>query len=81
MDNSQILTQGLVLLAAGVVIVFGFLYTLILMMRLTASIVPRFNHLLPDAAPKKPAARPAAVSDETAVAIAVAVAAARQSQG
>ena len=78
--NALILEQGLVLLAAGMVIVYVFLYLLVLVVRLTARIVPRFDHILPDAAPKAPA-RPAAaaaiMTDHSAVAAAIAAAARR----
>jgi oxaloacetate decarboxylase gamma subunit len=72
----MIIQQGLVLMAAGMVIVFVFLYVLVLVMRLTAQIVPRFNHLLPDAAPKAPPRPAAAIAAPPDVAVAVAIAAA-----
>ena len=77
MESTQVLNQGLVLLVAGTAIVFIFLYLLVMMMRLTARVVPRFNHLLPDPSPKRPAARPAPAGDAIAIAIAAAVAARR----
>ena len=79
--NALILEQGLVLMAAGMAIVFAFLYVLVLVVRLTAIVVPRFNHLLPDAAPKAPArsaAAPAAVNDHSAIAAVIAAAARRR---
>ncbi len=74
-----IVQQGLVLMASGMTIVFVFLYLLVLAMRLIALVVPRFNHLLPDEAPK-PArgsgSRPGASGQDESVALAVAIAAA-----
>ncbi len=68
----DIILQGLDLLVAGMLIVFLFLMLLVYVMNLTAKIIPRFNHILPDEAPKKKA-RPAAKSDDhTAIAIAIA---------
>jgi sodium pump decarboxylase gamma subunit len=77
------LLQGIVLLTAGIGIVFSFLTVLVAVLSLSAKIVPRFNHVLPDEAPKakKPAAAPgskhAAPGDET-VAVAIAAAALRR---
>jgi oxaloacetate decarboxylase gamma subunit len=71
-----ILLQGLVLLVAGMGIVYLFLTLLVWVMNRSAAIVPRFNHILPDDEPKK-RARPAARADDDAVLIAVAIAAAR----
>ena len=70
------LLQGLVLLVAGMGIVYLFLTLLVWVMNRSAAIVPRFNHILPDDEPKK-RARPAARADDDAVLIAVAIAAAR----
>lgn len=77
--NALILEQGLVLMVAGMAIVFVFLYVLVLVVRLTAIVVPRFNHLLPDAAPKA-FARPAAAApaDEAPIAAAIAAATRRR---
>jgi sodium pump decarboxylase gamma subunit len=73
-QQPMILPQAFVLLVAGMLIVFVFLYVMVLVMRGVALVVPRFNHLLPDDAPKA-VARPVAVraSDDTAIAIAIAV--------
>ena len=70
------LAQGLVLLVAGMGIVFSFLAVLVLTMQVMARIVPRFNYVLPDEEPKKKPA-PAAASDDSAVALAIAVALSR----
>ena len=81
MESTNILPQGLVLMVVGMTIVYIFLYVMILVMRLTAAVVPRFDHLLPTKAPAQPrAAVPAAKqgSDDTAIAVAIAVTAERQ---
>lgn len=78
-----ILMQGLVLLVAGMGIVYLFLSLLVWVMNRSAAIVPRFNHILPDEEPKK-RARPARAvehhaqhSDDTSIAVALAAIAAR----
>lgn len=43
--------QGLVLMVAGMGIVVAFLSLLVAVMMLSAKVVPRFNHILPDAHP------------------------------
>ncbi|MDA3925689.1 MAG: OadG family protein [Kiritimatiellae bacterium] len=68
-----ILAQGLVLLIAGMGIVFAFLTMLVCVMSASSKIIPKFNHILPDEQPKKRAAQSAALSqDDTAIAIAIA---------
>lgn len=67
------LAQGLVLLVAGMGFVFAFLLLLVLTMLICAKIIPRFNYVLPDAAPKAAPQVPVA-SDDSAVALAIAVA-------
>ena len=72
-----ILMQGLVLLAAGMGIVYLYLMLLVWVMNRSAALVVRFNHILPDEAPKKkarPAKHPVAHPDEALVAVAVAAA-------
>jgi len=71
-----IFQQGLVVLVAGMGIVYVFLALLVWVMNRSATIVPRFNHILPDDEPKK-RARPAVRADDDAVLVAIAVAAAR----
>jgi len=77
-----ILMQGLVLLVAGMGIVFLFLSLLVWVMNRSAQIVPRFNHILPDDEPKKKT-RPAlahahaASLDDVQIAVALAAVAAR----
>ena len=68
-----ILAQGLVLMVAGMGIVYVFLALLVWVMNRAADLVPRFNHILPDPAPKKKSA-PAKTSghDDATVAIAIA---------
>lgn len=76
--SNVILPQALVLLGAGMTIVYIFLYVLVLVMRGVALVVPRFNHILPDDAPKVPSrTAPARSTDDALVAVAIAVAADR----
>ncbi|MDD2598700.1 MAG: OadG family protein [Kiritimatiellae bacterium] len=70
----EILSQGLVLLIAGMSIVFLFLAMLVFVMTATSKFIPKFNHILPDDKPRKRPTKSAA-SDDTAIAIAIAVAA------
>jgi sodium pump decarboxylase gamma subunit len=60
-----ILMQGLVLLVAGMGIVYLFLLLLVWVMTRAAEIIPRFNHILPDEEPKKKS-RPAATAQHAA---------------
>jgi sodium pump decarboxylase gamma subunit len=53
------LMQGLVLLIAGMGIVYIFLALMVWVMNLFARIIPRFNHILPDDEPKKKTRKPA----------------------
>ncbi len=75
-----ILMQGLVLLVAGMGIVFLFLALLVYVMNGASRVIPRFNHILPDEEPKK---KPRAVTktvvhdDGALVAVAIAAAVAR----
>ncbi len=72
----NLLQQGLVLLISGMGIVYIFLMVLVVVTNVASKIVPKFNHILPDEAPKKKPA-PAAASDDAAIALAIAVARAR----
>ncbi len=77
-----ILMQGLVLLVAGMGIVYLFLALLVWVMNRSAAIIPRFNHILPDDEPKKktrPVLAQAHVSahDDVQIAVALAAVAAR----
>lgn len=68
-----VLLQGLVLMVAGMGIVYFFLALLIFVTKVAMGGVARFNALLPDEAPKKkPQAR--AASDDANIALAIAVA-------
>jgi sodium pump decarboxylase gamma subunit len=71
-----ILTQGLVLLIAGMVIVSAFLVMLVCVMSASSKVIPKFNHILPDDQPKKRPATPSS-TDDSAIAIAIAAAAAQ----
>lgn len=77
----EVMMQGLVLLVAGMGIVYLFLALLVWVMNRAAQIIPRFNHILPDDEPRKKA-RPSraqehhAAHDDAQVAVAVAAAAA-----
>ena len=79
----ELFLQGLVLLVAGMGIVYLFLALLVWVMNHSARIVQRFNHILPDEAPRKrkaahhkePIAQ--AGADEVKIAIAIASAAAK----
>lgn len=75
--QTAVIRQGLVLMGAGMGIVYVFLYLLVLVMRGIALVVPRFNHLLPDDAPKTIAKPVMKTDDGTAVAVAIAAAVAR----
>ena len=76
----EILMQGLVLLVAGMGIVYLFLALLVWVMNRSAAIIPRFNHILPDEEPKKktrPAHARVAAHDDVQIAVALAAVAAR----
>ena len=60
-------------MVAGMGIVFLFLTVLIFVTKFASAFVSKFDGILPDAAPKKPAARPA-TDDDANVALAIAVA-------
>ena len=65
--------QGIVLMIAGMGIVYCFLSLLIVVTKLSMGVVARFDAILPQDAPKKkPAA--AAADDDANVALAIAVA-------
>ena len=67
--------QGLVLMLAGMGIVYAFLTVLILVTKLSMSGIARFDSILPQEAPKKKPAAAKAVGDEDAnIALAIAVA-------
>lgn len=78
----EVMLQGLVLLVAGMGIVYLFLTLLVWVMNRSSAIVVKFNHILPDDEPKKakkPRADPAKHrGDDAEIAVALAVAAARR---
>ena len=78
-EITMLLSQGLVLMVAGVSIVFLFLGLLVAVLSVSAKIIPRFNHVLPDErprvrAPKSALPREPTGDEEIAVAVAAAVA-------
>lgn len=68
-----IMGQGLVLMIAGMGIVYLFLTVLIFVAKYASAIVSRFDSILPDEAPKK-APKKAVASDDADIALAIAVA-------
>lgn len=76
--------QGLVLLVAGMGLVVTFLSLLVGIMMVSAKVIPRFNHVLPDEQPKvkvrRPESAPNAGSHDAEIAVAIAAAVARQRQ-
>ena len=69
----DILLQGLVLMLAGMGIVYAFLVVLIVMTVTSMKGIARFDHILPQDAPKKmPSA--SAANDDANIALAIAVA-------
>ena len=66
--------QGVVLMLAGMGIVFAFLAVLILVTLSTMKGIGRFDSILPQDAPKKKPAAAKASSDDAPVALAIAVA-------
>ena len=84
------LLQGLVIMVVGVGMVIGFLSLLVFILMLSAKIIPRFNHILPDEAPRtrtskkhasKTAAHHAADASEAAIAAVIAAVTAHQRNG
>ncbi len=67
-----IILQGLVLMTAGMGIVYLFLVVLIGVTK-SSSVVSKFDYILPQDAPKK-APAPAAASDDANIALAIAIA-------
>ena len=68
-----VIGQGLVLMIAGMGIVYLFLIVLIIVAKYASAFVARFDHILPQDAPKKAPAK-AAGNDDANVALAIAVA-------
>ena len=69
----ELLGQGLVLMASGMGIVYLFLITLIVTTKLSSAFVAKFDHILPQDAPKK-APKAVSASDDENIALAIAVA-------
>ena len=69
-----VLGQGLVLMLAGMGIVYLFLSTLIVVTIFSMKGIARFDGILPQEAPKKAPKKAAAGSDDENVALAIAVA-------
>ncbi len=69
-----VLGQGLVLMIAGMGIVYTFLTVLIFVTKATMGGVAKFNALLPEDAPKKAPKKAVATDDDANVALAIAVA-------
>ena len=69
-----VIGQGLVLMIAGMGIVYLFLIVLIIVAKYASAFVARFDHILPQDAPKMAPAPKAAGNDDANVALAIAVA-------
>ena len=69
----DVLGQGLVLMLAGMGIVFIFLAVLIITTNVSMKGIARFNHILPEDTPKKKPAPKANDDENIALAIAVAL--------
>ena len=70
----EVIWQGLVLMGAGMGIVYLFLSTLIVVTKFSMSWIGRFDSILPQSAPKKAPAAKAAGGDDADIALAIAVA-------
>lgn len=70
----EVLGQGLVLMLAGMGIVFAFLLVLVAVTLLTMKPIAKFNGIFPQDAPKKAPAKKAATDSDADVALAIAVA-------
>ncbi|MBR0197402.1 MAG: OadG family protein [Kiritimatiellae bacterium] len=70
-----VLGQGLVLMLAGMAIVYVFLTVLIVVTKSTMGFIGKFDSILPDTAPKKaPAKKSASGNEDENIALAIAVA-------
>ena len=73
--NKKMIGQGVVLMLAGMGIVYAFLTILIMVTKVSMKGIARFDSILPQEAPKKKPAAAKAVGDEDAnIALAIAVA-------
>ena len=70
----DIIYQGLVLMLAGMGIVYCFLSALIVVTKLSMKGISRFDSILPQDAPKKKPAAAKASDDDANIALAIAVA-------
>ncbi|MCQ2395393.1 MAG: OadG family protein [Kiritimatiellae bacterium] len=68
-----IIGQGLVLMVAGMGIVYLFLTVLIFVAKYSSAFVAKFDHIIPQEAPKK-APKKVATDDDANIALAIAVA-------
>lgn len=69
-----IIGQGLVLMVAGMGIVYLFLTVLIFVAKYSSAFVAKFDSIIPQEAPKKVAKKAVASDDDANVALAIAVA-------
>ena len=69
-----VIGQGLVLMIAGMGIVYLFLTVLIFVAKYASAFVARFDHIIPQEAPKKAPVKKAVGDDDANVALAIAVA-------
>lgn len=69
-----IIGQGLVLMVAGMGIVYLFLTVLIIVAKYSSAFVAKFDHIIPQEAPKKASKPAAAGGDDANIALAIAVA-------
>ena len=69
-----VIGQGLVLMIAGMGIVYLFLIVLIIVAKYASAFVARFDGIIPQETPKKAPAPKAAGNDDANVALAIAVA-------
>ena len=74
MSETAVLGQGLVLMIAGMGIVYIFLSVLIFVTKGSMSVISRFDSILPQEASKKKPAAKAAGNDDENIALAIAVA-------
>ncbi len=70
----EVLGQGLVLMIAGMGIVYFFLSILIVVTKVSMKAIGNFDSILPQDAPKKKPAAAAATDDDANIALAIAVA-------
>jgi len=70
----EVLGQGVVMMIAGMGIVYVFLSVLILVTKVSMKGLSKFDSILPQDAPKKKPAAKAAGSDDADIALAIAVA-------